>query len=269
MFSYGFMDMIDYFIEECEGETCKRGDKFVPVKKTVETIKRKGSSPIEIVIYETVNGVLEIRNFTRHGMKRGFYLSRAFSNYNSDAGALVYNALADTLDAKTVPEFQKNIRKVDISTNMVVIDRQGNIGYQQSGLLPKRIHSGLYPLQGWIEKNSWSGFVHPDNLTSKLNPKEDHIETANNEWNTPGKPLAVNMHLGDYRSGRIKELLESKQKWSVEDFKKIQSDLVSIQAREYMKIIRPLLPKDPIAKILAEWDLRYNKESVGAGNIAR
>ena len=52
-FTYGFMDMIDYFIEQCHGGSYRRGDSFVPLKTRTETVKRKGSSPIEITIRET------------------------------------------------------------------------------------------------------------------------------------------------------------------------------------------------------------------------
>ena len=44
------------------------------------------------------------------------------------------------------------MKKAELATNMLFADKEGNIGYQQSGYAPDRPHSGLYPLPGWESK---------------------------------------------------------------------------------------------------------------------
>ena len=49
-FTYGFMDMVDYFIEECRDGRCRRGDGWSDIKARAETIRRRGKEPIRISI---------------------------------------------------------------------------------------------------------------------------------------------------------------------------------------------------------------------------
>ena len=44
--------------------------------------------------------------------------------------------------------------------------------------------------------------------------------------------------MGDYRVRRIQELISSKDKLDLQDMQRIQSDLLSVQARSYMKILK-------------------------------
>jgi len=86
--------------------------------------------------------------------------------------------------AKTVQDIQEATKSISLSANHLVIDSQGNIGFQQSGAMPLRkqffsfsflfffffnlysflillfFHrnwSGLYPLPGWDYDNHWKG----------------------------------------------------------------------------------------------------------------
>ena len=58
-FTYGFMDMIDYFIEECRGATYRRDDGWKPFRQRRETIRCKNRNPVEVFIYENEHGILE------------------------------------------------------------------------------------------------------------------------------------------------------------------------------------------------------------------
>src|SRR5690606_10921825 len=126
---------------------------------------------------------LELSNYTEDysnkGLERGYYLSRAYSHHNNGGGARSLNAFSDLFYSKRIEDYQKKIKNVDISTNFVMIDKYGNVGYQQTGLLPNRVHSGLYPLPGWDTNSTWKGIVNPDELNSFINPKEGFISTAN------------------------------------------------------------------------------------------
>ena len=50
-FTYGYMDMVDYFVEEIRGDTCRRGEAFVPLTIRGEAIYRKKHAPVEITIW--------------------------------------------------------------------------------------------------------------------------------------------------------------------------------------------------------------------------
>jgi penicillin amidase len=261
-FTYGFMDMIDFFIEQCHNDGYRRGDSFVPLKIRTETIARKGSSPVEITVRETDLGVLE-SNARDSKLEDGFYLCRAWSAHRVGSAASL-DALARLPSATTVNEAQPIVREVMISCNWLLADRDGNIGYQQSGLLPDRRHSGLHPVPAWEEQWRWRGAVPSEQLHSLINPPEGFLATANNDLNPEFGPLVINLPMGSYRVDRILALLREREACTVEDMQGIQNDLYSLQAERFMSVLRPLLPETFAGRLLAGWDFCYDCESRGA-----
>ncbi|MBD3872280.1 MAG: penicillin acylase family protein [Acidobacteria bacterium] len=261
-FTYGFMDMVDYFLEDCRDGACRRGDDYLPFEVRTETIRRKGEEPVRITVRENDLGVLEADPLAAE-LSDGFYLTRAWSAHRGGA-ARSLEALSRLADAKTVPEAQVVVREVTISCNWLLADREGNIGYQQSGLLPDRRHSGLYPVPAWDERWHWRGLVPSERLHSVLNPSEGFLATANDDHNPPGGPLVINLPMGAYRADRILGLLSDNTSCTLEDMEQIQNDLYSLQAERFMEILRPLLPPTFAGRMLAGWDLRYDAASRGA-----
>ena len=261
-FTYGFMDMVDYFVEDCRDGSCRRGASYRPLEVRTETIHRKGSQPVEITVRENELGVLEADPLTPD-LADGHYLTRAWSAHRKGAAASL-EALTRLPQAHTVPQAQEVVREVTISANWLLADREGNIGYQQSGLLPDRRHSGLYPTPAWEERNHWRGMVPSELLHSILNPEDGFLATANNDLNPPGGPLAINLPMGPYRVERIRSLLSECPRCELEDMRRIQNDLYSLQAERFMALFRPHLPDTFGARLLAGWDLRYDRESRAA-----
>jgi penicillin amidase len=73
------------------------------------------------------------------------------------------------------------------------------------------------------------------------------------------------------RITRIRQLLKSKEKLSIEDFKKIQQDVYSVLAAEMTPLLiqaldRPLDQEEArkARDTLSKWDFRMDKDSVGA-----
>ena len=261
-FTYGFMDMIDYFIEECRGERYQREEGDRPFRVRRETIRRRKNPSVEIRVLENEHGLLEC-DPRADSLPDGRYLVRAFSS-TLGGTARSLDVLARWPRAQSVAEAQQIVREASISCNWVLADRHGNIGYQQSGLLPARKHSGLHPVPGWKREFAWTGIVPGDQLASEFNPPDGIICSANDDRQKPGAPLAITLSQGPYRSHRIRELLEGSRAHTLEGMRAMQADLVSVQARRFMEVLRPLLPDSRAGRILAEWDLRYDAESVGA-----
>jgi penicillin amidase len=261
-FTYGFMDMVDYFIEDCRDGACRSGDSWEPLEIRTESILRKGARPIEITIRESKLGVLET-DARKPDLADGLYLSRAWSAQRT-GGVASLDALARLPAATSVVEGQKIVREVAISCNWLLADRGGNIGYQQSGLLPYRNHSGLYPMPAWEGWWRWSGLVPADQLRSELNPPEGFLATANNDLNPENGPLVINLPMGSYRVDRIRALLEENDVCTIDDMRRIQNDLYSLHAERLMAILRPLLPETFAGRLLANWDCCYDSASRGA-----
>jgi penicillin amidase len=261
-FTYGFMDMVDFFIEEVRSGAVRRGDGWVPLEVRHEQIRRKKREPLAVTIRENDLGVLEADPRVAH-LDDGYYLTRAWSARRGGAAPSL-DAIVRMPRVRTVNEAQQVLRTITISCNWVIADRDGNIGYQQSGRLPDRMHSGLHPLPAWEPSNHWRGWVPPEQLLTILNPPEGFLATANNELNPSGGPLTVNLPMGNYRVDRIQSVLAATESAEVGDMKRLQNDLYSIQAERFMELLRPLLPELPAADLLRRWDLRYDADSQGA-----
>jgi penicillin amidase len=261
-FTYGFMDMVDYFIEELSEGRFRRGASWADFDARTEKILRRKKAPVEITVRENMHGVLEADSRNPR-IQDGLYLCRAYANHRGGV-ANSLEAIRRLPLARTVDEAIESLRGFANSFNYVFADRTGNIGYRQTGRLPRRGHSGLYPTAGWDQANDWHGFVDDRELTCFRNPPEGFIITANNDTDLPGYPRTINLCMGSGRAERIRRLLENGRKHSIDDMQRIQTDVYSTQAERLMSRLRPLLPETPAARLLAGWDLRYDRESRGA-----
>jgi penicillin amidase len=261
-FTYGFMDMVDFFVDEVRGSAVRRGDSWVPLAVRREEVRRKGAEPLVVTVRENDLGVLEA-DPQRSDLEDGLYLTRAWSAQRGGAAPSL-EAIARVLRAGSVAEAQAALRSITISCNWLIADRDGNIGYQQSGRLPERVHSVLHPVPAAVEANHWRGWVDPARLLSRLNPAEGFLATANNDLNAPGGPLAVNLPMGSYRCDRICAVLSAIERVTVDDMKRLQHDVTSPHAERFMAVLGPLLPDLPAAGLLRDWDFRYDRESRGA-----
>jgi penicillin amidase len=258
--TYTFMDAVDSWIEQCkDGKFLQDENRWMEFRHRQEIIKRKRKPPVEITFYENEHGVLEGNPF-----EEGFYLSTRWAP--SIFGAASLNSAFKMWHATSVEEGMNYLGRLETAFNWVLADRHGNIGYQMSGLMPKRRAgiSGFVPLPGWKKENDWQGFVDYKDLPRCLNPEADFFVTANDDLNQWGIAKPINICMGSYRANRIAKLLAERTDITVEDNFKIHYDVYSLQAELFMRILKPLLPGTPQGKILREWDCRYNPESEGA-----
>jgi penicillin amidase len=258
--TYTFMDSTDSWVEQCRsGKFLREPDKWIKLTEREEIIKRKKKEPVKVVFYENMHGVLE-----GDPQKDGYYITTAWAP--SFSGAATYNTFVKIWDAKSVKEGMDILGRIETSWNFVLADKEGNIGYQMSGLMPKRREgvSGFVPLPGWEEKNDWQGFEKPEDLPRCYNPECGYVVTTNQNLNEFGKVKPINVSMGPYRADRISGLLSEKNDITCEYMYKLQHDLFSIQAELFMKILDPLLPDTKEAKILKDWNLEYSSDSEGA-----
>jgi penicillin amidase len=256
--TYTFMDSIDSWVEECRDGKFRRADAWVDFDRRVETIKRKKGEAIVETFWENQHGVLD-----GDAMRAGHRLATRWTG--ADGGSQSINALIPMWTARTVTEGMAAFADVESSFNWVFADSAGDIGYQMSGLMPKRPGdwSGFAPRPGWDERFDWKGVVPAAELPRVHNPQDGMIVTANQDLNHLGRANPINAPMGDYRARRIAELLQTRDDHDVDSFRAIQMDTYSIQAAEFLEILTPLLGTGPIADALRAWDCRYELDSTG------
>ena len=256
--TYTFMDAIDSWVEECRDGKFRRADAWGDFDRRVETIKRKKGDALVETFWENLHGVLD-----GDAMQAGYRLATRWTG--AEGGSQSINALIPMWTARNVSEGMAAFADVESSFNWVFADSAGDIGYQMSGLMPKRPDgwSGFAPRPGWDARFDWDGFVPVDELPRVHNPPEEMVVTANQDLNHLGRAKPINAPMGDYRARRITELLRSRDDHDVASFRAIQMDTYSIQAAEFLEILKPLLGTGPIADALGAWDCRYELHSTG------
>ncbi len=147
--------------------------------------------------------------------------------------------------ASNVPEALALARQSGIpQQNFTVGDRDGNIGWTIIGQVPNRFgFSGQEAVSFADGTRGWNGYAA--NVPVVLNPAGDRIWTANSRV-VGGEGFAV---LGDggydtgARAGRIRDLLQAKDKFAPADFLNIQLDDVSVRNAYWQELMLAELRK--------------------------
>jgi penicillin G amidase len=120
--------------------------------------------------------------------------------------------------------------------NLVYADVDGTIGYQCTGLHPiRRAGDGTFPVPGWTAEHEWDAFVPFEELPFAADPERGYLVTANDRTHPDDYPHLIGHDFhAPGRTARITELLETRSDHTVDTCRTIQSDTVSVAAREVL-----------------------------------
>jgi penicillin amidase len=233
-----------------------------------ETIPVKGAAPVTATLRYTRHGPVVYEDTAHH-------VAYAVRAAWLEPGAAPYLASLRMDQAKTWDEFREACTFSYIpGENMVWADRRGNIGWQAVGLAPIRnTSSGLVAVPG-DGRYEWAGYLPMKEKPHAFNPPDGFIATANNNLIPPGYPHmnAVGFSWTDpYRWARISEVLSAGRKLSVADMMRLQTDYVSLVARQLVPLLRTVSVPSPSPEVeharqsLLAWDFDLDKNSVPAG----
>ncbi|MFA7361025.1 MAG: penicillin acylase family protein [Candidatus Kapaibacterium sp.] len=180
-------------------------------------------------------------------------------------------AFYDVYHSKNWNEFRSSLNSFGLpASNFTFADVNGNIGYQAAGKVPVReddyVLNGSVPNIGELE---WKGFIKQEDLPSVYNPQENFIVTANNKAQKDLKFYVSNLYEPHYRAKRIEDVLKSKQSMNAQDFKLLQNDVVSLQAKEYFGYLleafkdssKVTTDETKLLNMIKKWDYNLNKLS--------
>jgi len=173
--------------------------------------------------------------------------------------------------AKNWEDFKEALRYFTIpGQNFIYADKNNNIGYVCAAKLPIRnSNSPTLIYDGTTSSSDWQGYVSYDQMPKLFNPPQNFIASANNKTVKDFPFHISNLWEPSSRIDRITELLTSKQKHSVEDFKKYQMDFVSPYARQITKYILQAFSQVKIKdenlktsiQLFENWDCEFNENS--------
>jgi penicillin amidase len=258
-------DTIDYFIEDIRrggqsGWQYRRGEQWHDCTARTETLKHKGSEPESLCYWETPQGVLDGEP---EELGEGLQLALAWTGSCPEHGQAI-DAWLNVIAAASAQQAMDRVQNCSQPTLCwVFADRDGHIGMQSCGRFPKRggRQMGLAPIPAWEERNHWQGWLDSALLPRVYDPPEGFVSSANEELNPPDLPMLVTQPVPSYRKWRIAERLRELPRATTKQMQDLQYDLVSVQARELLKVILPYLPEGQLKQRMSNWDCSYTANS--------
>jgi penicillin G amidase len=258
-------DQADVYVEETNPGNpteYRAGDRWERMTVIREEVAVRGQAqPIE----------LELR-FTRHGpvIHEDPKLCRAYAlkwTGGEPGGAAYLGSLA--LDrAKNGREFVAALKAWKVpSENMVYADVEGNIGWVAAALTPVRKNwGGLLPVPGAKGAFEWQSFLSLQELPQVHNPASHYVATANHNILPAGYRHEIAYEWAPpYRFARVKQRLEAKRNFTLEDFQNIQHDNTSLPGLALARLVKSVdmqAPElQPYVELLAGWDGVLSSES--------
>lgn len=196
-------------------------------------------------------------------------LSMRWSGYDfSDEIKAVYllNRASDWDEFRTAIKLFRSI-----SQNFVYADVDGNIGLNTGGGIAIRKGTGTMIRNGETDEFDWKGYVPFEQLPSSFNPENGYVSSANNRTVPEDYPYYIGAGFAmPYRINRIRQMLEEKEIFSIEDFKRMITD----QRSDYAALMTPYILRlnnkkgeltTAEAEALAEldsWDYEMNADII-------
>jgi penicillin amidase len=260
------LDQQDLYIEEINPRSPDeyRTDKgWEPFETRLETIEVRGGGSATVHL-----------RWTRHGPVVWSDGRRALALrwVGAEPGTAGYLGSLSLDRAQNWKDFESAMTRWKVpSENIVYADRSGNIGEHSTGLAPIRKNwTGLLPVPG-TGGYEWDGFVPNSDLPHFFNPEAGFVATANHKMIPDGYPYAIGYEWSSpERYLRIKEVIQQAQKsghkLSVADMEALQSDVLSLAARELQGLLRHAAGDKPpaAAKMLLAWDCVVTTDSAPA-----
>ena len=231
-----------------------------------ESIPVKGQAPVTATFKYTRHGPVVYEDTARH-------LAYAVRAAWMEPGGAPYLASLRMDQATTWDEFRAACAYSNIpGENMVWADVAGNIGWQAVGIAPIRPKSsGLVPVPG-DGRYDWAGYLPILEKPHAFNPPAGYIATANNNLTPSDYPHrnAIGWVWADpYRFARISEVLGSGRKLTMMDMMRLQTDYMSLPARQLVPLLAALPAADPATErarqALLAWNDVLDPSSVAAG----
>ncbi len=235
-------------------------DDWETMQVVEEKIPIRGQEPRAVLLKYTRHGPVLYEDAANHA---AYALRAAWL----EVGAAPYLASLRFGQASDWEEFQQACKYFRTpSENMVWADRNGDIGWQATGITPLRPNwDGLLPVPG-DGRFEWQGYLPPLDLPAALNPPEGYLATANQNNLPPGYPHTIGFRWAEpYRFQRLLEFLSSGRKLGLEEMKALQQDELSLPARSLVSLLQGLESQQPelqqALRMLQEWDFILKADS--------
>ena len=217
-----------------------------------EVIRVKGQPDVRLTVRATRHGpVISDAGTLDDVGNPGHVLAMRWTALDPDIDAIATSM--GMLGATSVAEFVSAAQAwVAPMQNMVVADADGAIGIVSPGRVPLRRPDndlfGLAPAPGWDARYDWAGWVPADQTPREFDPARGWLSSANQRVTAPEDPHFISSDWGlPYRQQRIAQLLDAKERHSLDDFAAMQADVKSLAAAALLPWLQRAAPPHPLA----------------------
>lgn len=240
--------------------------EWLTMSQIQDTILVKGQSPQLVTHNYTIHGPV---TFIDEDLNKAVAVQCAWL----EPGSAPYLASLKMDQSQNWEEFRDACTYNNIpAENMVWADKDGNIGWQATGIAPvRRGFSGLVATMG-DGRYEWDGYLPIADRPHAYNPESGFIATANQNVAPENYsfPEALGYEWADnFRGERIKEVLSQDKKFTLAEMGALQNDYLSLPARQLLPYLTDLYFEnekvDSLRKGLLSWDFVLDPESIEAG----
>ena len=265
IFSTDAEDLFVYETHPDNPDLYRYQGRWEKMEVVYDTIFVKGAAPERVALRYTRHGPVV---FQDKALNRACAVRCAWL----EIGGAPYLASLRMNQSKTWEEFRQACQYSHIpGENMIWADKTGQIGWQAVGIAPiRRNWSGLVPVPG-DGRYEWDAYLPIQERPHILNPEAGYLATANENVTPPGYPYpeALGFSWSDpYRGDRASEFLGSGRKFSLMDMAQLQTDYLSLAARQLTPLLKGLKSDTPLVEkarlLLLDWDHRLERESAAA-----
>ncbi len=236
-------DDVDFYKERLNTNDSTQiwvNDHWEKMEITEESIPVKGEEEI----------LLQIKK-GRHGP----LVSGLFEEFNKEEAISIYwtflktpcrllEASYEIINATKPEDVEKAVSLISApGLNVMYADKQNNIAWFTAGHLIKRpTHVvSAFLLDGTTGKDEPLGFYDSHFNPKNINPSTHYLYSANNQPDSTTGNFYPGYYVPENRAKRILHLLDSKEKWSIEDMQQfILDDKSSVHAQIAQNIITPI-----------------------------
>ena len=240
-------DDSDFFLETinpADSTQVKFKDQWEPLSVRDEIIKVKGKEDVVIHVKSSrhgsiINNVFENSPYTSQPVALSWTLTQS----ENKAGEAFYNLN----HANGIEDAEKAVSMIPApGLNIMYGDVHGNIAWWAIGKLPirpKHVQSKLF-LDGASGNDEYLGYYDFSKNPHAVNPPSGFVYSSNNQPDTVEGVLYPGYYYPKARAQRIIQLLSENKKWTADDMKAINLDVVSkthpLVAKEMALILRSL-----------------------------
>lgn len=267
-FTFAGVDVNDVFVEELNPANLlevKWRNVWEPLKVIREEIPVKGAPAHTVALKYSRNGPVFYEDRERN-------LAYSVRSITHEPGTAPYLGSFRMAQAESAEDFFDRAMFWKVPThNLVAGDVEGNIAFQASALTPDRAGwNGRLPVPG-TGAYEWRGFR--DDLPREFNPDRGWVGSANNDTHPPGykgRPTMFHSSRGvEYsRIARMRQLLKSDQKYSIEGHKRIQLDALTLRGQADIPHFKGWTAEDAdverARELVANWDAVLDRQSAAA-----